>query len=177
MKTKTLLLICIVLLFPGCKALDKLTQFDMNYNESFTVPSTTGISLPVDIITPEIATSSESEFSVNDTRKDLIEKINLKTMSLTLTSPADGNLSFLNSITIYLSAEGLSEIKLAWNNNIPENTGTVINLETTDSDLKEYIKKDKFSLRVNTVTDKLITSDHQIKADMVFFVDAKILGL
>jgi len=100
----------------------------------------------------------------------------LKELSLTLTSPASSNFSFLNSIEIFLKADGLSEIKIAWKDEVPANTDDYLELETTKTDLKEYIKKDNFILRVNTVTDKLLTSDHQLEITSVFFVDAKILG-
>jgi len=49
-------------------------------------------------------------------------------------------------------------------------------LDLADVDLKEFIKKDKFVLRLNTVTDELINSDQYIDVYSVFFVDAKILG-
>jgi len=49
-------------------------------------------------------------------------------------------------------------------------------LETTGTDLKEYIKADEFKLRVNTITDEVIATDHQIDINSVFFVDVKILG-
>nr|WP_299206097.1 hypothetical protein [uncultured Brumimicrobium sp.] len=46
----------------------------------------------------------------------------------------------------------------------------------TGADLKEYIKADKFTLRLNTKTDETINSDHHIENHSVFYVDAKILG-
>ena len=173
---KQILLLSIFLSILGCNKLDKLTQFDIEYNESVVIESLIGINLPFNILTPDIETNSESTFEVNDTRKDLIEEIILTTLELTITSPSNADFSFLKSINVYISADGLSEVKIAWKNNIPSNA-TVLKLDLTEVDLKEYIKADKFSLRLNTETDELLTSDHHIDIHSVFFVDAKILGI
>jgi len=160
----------------SCDEIDKLTQFKMPYNESIVISSSTVINLPFDIFTPDISTNSSSTFEGYDTAADLIEKIKLGSLKLTLTSPSDANFSFLQSVNIYISAEGLSEEKIAWKESIPESIGKTIELETSTVNLKEYIFKDKIKLRVNTVTNRVITSDHYIDLNAVFNVDAKILG-
>jgi hypothetical protein len=172
-------LACFILtfiVFSGCKKIDKLTQFNMEYNEEVVIPASTGINLPFNILTPDIQSNSESTFAVNNTRKDLVEEIKLTKLELMLTSPTNGDFSFLKSIHIFLSADGLSEIKVAWKESIPASVGKTVILETTSADIKEYIKKDNFKLRLNTVTNKVLASDHKINVYSQFFVDAKILG-
>jgi len=85
----------------------------MEYSQRATIPSSTGINLPFDIFTPEMETNSESKFSVNDTRKDLIEEITLTELELVIISPDTADFSFLNSIEVYISADGLEEIQIA----------------------------------------------------------------
>lgn len=160
----------------ACDAIDKLTQFEMDYDMTVVIPATVGISLPFNLLTPETETNSEMEFSINDTRKDLVEEIRLTTLTLTVTSPAASDFSFLSSIEVFISADGLSEERVAWNNAVPADAGPVLQLTTTNSDLKEYIKKDRFKLRLHTVTDELLTQDHHIAIHSVFFVDAEVLG-
>jgi hypothetical protein len=162
--------------FVACKKLDKLTQFEIDYTETVVIPASAGISLPFNFATPEKETNSESTFSVNETRKDLIEEIKLIDMTLTITSPSNADFSFLKSIEIFLNADGLSETKIAWLTSVPANAGNKIDLSKTSTDLKEYIKKDKMSLRVKTVTDETLGADHEISAYANFFVDAKVLG-
>ncbi len=161
----------------ACDQLDKLTQFDMDYNTSVTIPSTVGINTPFDVPTPAITTNADSEFSVNDTRKDMIEEITLKRLTLTVDVPSGGDFSFLNAIEIYISASGLDEQKIAWKENIPNDIGDVLELETSGVDLQEYIKQESFDLRISTTTDELITQDHEIGVHSVFAVNAKILGI
>ena len=176
MKKLLILFVFAATVMIGCDEIDKLTQFKMPYNESVVISSSTVINLPFDIYTPDISTNSSSTFQGYDTAEDLIEKIKLGSLKLTLTSPSDADFSFLQSVKIYISAEGLSEEKIAWKESIPESIGKTIELETSTVNLKEYIFKDKIKLRVNTVTNRVITSDHYIDLNAVFNVDAKILG-
>lgn len=148
----------------------------MKYAESVTIPSSTGVNLPLNIPTSDIETNAESTFEVNDTRKDLIEEILLESLMLELRTPTSGNFGFLKSITIFLNADGLDEVEIAWNKEVPSDVGKSLELQTTDKDLQEYLKADEFSLRVNTVTDEIMTSDHVIDLTADFFVDAKVLG-
>ncbi|WP_396633149.1 hypothetical protein [Maribacter sp. R86514] len=174
---KSIFVICLFALITSCDKLDELTKFDMEYSQRATIPSSAGIDLPFDVFTPEIETNSESTFEVNDTRKDLIEEIKLTELELVIILPDSADFSFLNSIEVYISADGLEEIKIAYLEEVPDDAGSVITLDTADTDLKEYIKSDEFSLRLNTVTDELMSTDHELEVNSTFFVDAKILGL
>lgn len=174
-KLKVYILIPLVLLLFSCKKIDKLTHFSMKYDQSVTIKSSTGIELPFNILTPDITTNSESTFAGHNTRKDLIQQIKLTTLTMTITSPSNGDFSFLKSIAIYISASGLPEAKIAWNDSIPANPGQTIQLKTSETDLKDYIEQSSFTLRLNTVTDKLLSTDYKVDVHSEFYVDAKIL--
>lgn len=174
---KCLLLFALVGLFSSCDKLDELTKFEMDFNQRVVIPSSSGIDLPFDVYTPETETNSTSEFEVNDTRKDLIEEIVLTKLVLLVNSPEGEDFSFLESIVVYMSAEDLPEIEIAWNNEVSATVGPQLELITTAEDLKEYIKKDSYTLRLKTVTDEFLSSDYEIDVASTFFVDAKILGL
>ena len=176
LKKLTLGLMCFTLMV-SCKKVDELTQFRMEFNEEVTIPSSTGVNLPFNILVPDTETNASSTFASNNTRKDLIEEIIIEELDLTLFSPSGSDFSFLKSVSIYLSTEGKDEIKVAWKDNIPESPGNKIVLELTNSNLKDYLTQPEYSLRLNTVTDELITSDHKINVHSVFFVDAKVLGV
>ncbi len=175
----------IILLLAGmstlfsCKQIDKLTQFDLDYSTNVTIKSATIVDLntPFNFYTPAIKTNSNSELEVNDSRKDLVEQIKVKSLKMKVTSPAGGNFDFLKSIRIYISAEGLEEKMIAWKTDMKDDGSTTITLETADDNLKDYILKDSFQLRTETVTDQLLTQDTDIEIDAVFWVDAKILGV
>jgi hypothetical protein len=176
MKTMVLFFGFTMLAIVGCKKVDEWTQFEMDFHETAVVPASSGVNLPFNILTPEVETNSASTFAVNDTHKDLVEEIKITTLNLSLTSPSGGDFGFLKSISIFASAEGIPETKSAWKDTVPESIGAFLDLEITDLDLKEFIKKDEFSLRLNTVTDEFLAEDHYIDVYSVFFVNAKVLG-
>ena len=158
----------------GCKLADKLTQFDMEYETRVTVPASSGINLPFNLLTPSVPTNSTSQFESNNTRKDLVEEIRLTSLILLVESPAGEDFSFLENIAIFIKADGLPERKIAWKEPVPEPVGNKISLDVSGEDLKEYVKKDQFSLRVYTDTDEALAEDHTIKVSSVFFVNAKL---
>ncbi|MCK0188851.1 hypothetical protein [Arenibacter sp. F20364] len=174
---KCFLFFIVFALFISCDKLDELTKFEMDFDQTVVIPSSTGVDLPFDVFTPETETNSSSEFEVNDTRKDLIEEIVLKKLIMTVDVPEGEDFSFLESIIIYMSADDLPEIKIAWNEEVSANAGEELALVTTTEDLKEYIKKDTYTLRLKTITDEFLSSDYEINVATTFFVDAKILGL
>ncbi|WP_415371939.1 hypothetical protein [Patiriisocius sp. Uisw_047] len=161
----------------ACYKLDQLTQFDITYNEEGVIESSVLVDLLFNVYTPDINSNSESAFENNNTHRDLIEHIELSSMILEIKSPSNGNFDFLKSIETFISAEDQPEARMAWKEVIPSNSDNLIELNTSSDDLQNYLKEDKFTLRVETVTDELITSDHTIDINSVFFVDAKILGI
>lgn len=160
----------------NCKKLDEYTQFNLNYSENFSIPSSTGINLPINLFSPEITTNSEAEFAINDTRKDLVEEIKLTSLKIELISPTDQDFSFLKSIAIFINTDGLEEFEIVNNEAVQGENKNSISLTTSSLDLQAYIKKDKFTLRFKTITDEILTEEYQIKASAEFFVDAKILN-
>ncbi len=175
---KRIILLCAyVLITASCEEIEKLTEFDLEYESSITIKKTTGLDLPLAVLTPDIKTNSESEFAVNDTRKDMVEEIRLTSLELNVISPDNQTFSFIKSIEVFIVAEGLPKIRVAQQDNVPEDIGQTLTLETSEDDLKEYIKKDKFELSVETVTDEVISQDIDIEVDSRFFVNARILGV
>ncbi len=177
MKRNLYILTLFSLGFAACEQIDELTKFEIDYDTSITIPSTTGLNLPLDILTPDVSSNAESSFAINDTRKDLVEEIRLKKLELTIREPKNADFSFLKSINIYIKAEGLPKEKIAWHDDVSANSGSKLSLETTGVDLKEYIKQDEFSLITEVVTDEALSTDYTIDAHTVFGVNAKILGI
>ena len=150
-------------------------EFDINYTSEITVPASTGINLPLDLFTPEVTTNSEATFGNNNTSKDLIKEITLKSLILTITSPSSQRFDFLKEITVYINAEGLGELEIASAKDVADNIGNELELVVSDNNLQSYIKKDKFTLRVNAVTDEFINEDVKIEAASTYHVVANPL--
>ena len=169
-----LIFISTLIFSTSCEKLDEFTQFNVEYKSSIVIENGSILNLPIDILTPEIQTNQESEFAVNNTRKDLVEEISLRDMNLKITSPDEQRFDFLKSIHVFINADGLSELEIAFKDPVPEDVGDSLVLDLNENNLREYIIKDRFSLRVEVVTDKVTGSDVNIDVESTFFVDAKL---
>ncbi|MHA7058754.1 hypothetical protein ACWGOQ_0016130 [Aquimarina sp. M1] len=167
----------LLLVTTSCEELNRLTVFEIDYESEFTVSSTTVIDVPISIETPPVPTNSESEFENNNTSSSLIESIQLKRLRLIIENPTDGDFNFLEEVRLFIDAEGLEETEIAFAENLENQNLTILELETTGVELKDFLKKDSFTLRASTTTDETINEDHDIKVECVFRVDANILGL
>lgn len=178
MKISSSIILLLILTFCGCKAIDELTHFDIDYHYTFTLPSYGGINLDnLDIASPDVENSTESTFENNDTRKDLVEEAILKKFNVTILEPVDADYSFLNKVEIFLSNATLDEKLIAWKDNISENDGNKLDLETTSSNLRKYLISDKIKVRLKTTSSEPLTEDLLLDLKAVVDVDAKILGI
>ncbi|SMG27706.1 hypothetical protein SAMN05661096_01650 [Marivirga sericea] len=178
MKINFLILVVAFLFFCGCdiqESIDNFTTFNISNTAEFTIPSSSGVNLPIDLGTPNISTSSQQSFENNNTRADLVEDVNLSDLTLTITSPDDRTFSFLESLEIYISNDSEGSTLLAEIENVPDNIGRELELETTGAKLDDYIIEDRYDLRYEVVTRESINYDTDIRADMVFEVRAKVL--
>lgn len=165
----------LLLALASCNKLKDLVTFKMSYTSEITVPSSTGLSLPIDLITPPVATNSESQFESNNTSKNLVKEIYLENVDISVKSPSGRDLSFLRSVHVYISANGLAELEMAFRDNIPDDIGSSLALETSGEDFRDYIVQDSYSLRVEAETDKLISDDVVLEVRSRFLVKAGII--
>ena len=143
MKTTSSIIFILIFTFLGCKLIDELTHFDIDYNYTFTLPALGGINLDnLNIESPDVENNTESIFEINDTRKDLIERATLKKFNVTILEPDSANFTFLNKIEIFVETIALDAKLIAWKDNIPSDIGNYLELETTSSDLKKYLTSD-----------------------------------
>ena len=171
-------IIAILILFCACKAIDELTHFDIDYDYTFILPSYGGINLDnIDITSNDIENSTESTFENNDTRKDLVEKATLKKFNVSILDPVNADFSFLNKVEIFVSTEKLDEKLIAWKDDISDNTGNHLELETTSSNLRKYLISDEIRVRLKTTSSEPLTEDLLLDLKSTVEVDAKILGI
>lgn len=179
MKVSSSILLILIFTFYGCKLIDELTHFDIEYNYTFTLPAL-GVGINLDnfnIESPDVENDTESTFAINNTRKNLVESATLKKFNVTILEPTDAKFTFLNKIEIFVKAEGLDEKLIAWKDNIPNNIGNYLELETTSSDLKKYLTSDAIRVRLKTTSSRPLTEDLLLDLKSTVEVDAKILGI
>lgn len=160
----------------GCKFIDELRTFELNYAVDFTIPSTTIINLPLDIPTPATTTNSEQRFDDEGVESDWIDSIKLTNVSIRITAPQGTDFSFLEDIALFMNTTNQPEVLIAQLNPVPESAGNMIELDVTGADLYPYISQDSFTLRTQVTTDESMTQNIECTADLVIEVKATIPG-
>lgn len=162
-------------LFYQCDILDQFTQFDIPYETQITIPGTPTTDLPLDIPTPNIETNIGDIFADQNTQADLIEEVSLKEMNMTITMPDSQTFEFLKSIEIFISADGLGEQRIAFLDSIPADVGQELVLEATGVNIKEYLLGTNYTLRISAPLNSLVAEDTDVRINLAFHVDAKII--
>lgn len=170
------LIFCAVILSSCLKQFEDLATFELEYTTQATVRSTVGINLPFDVNTPPVETNSQARFENNNTRSNLVESVNLKSLIIELTSPQGADFSFLEDITFYIDADGQNEIQIAIKDPIPTDQGNTISLDVSNENLRDYITKNAFDLRIKVTIDEAILQDHSFEVVTVFDVKAKLFN-
>ena len=164
----------VLLIFTGCGKIEDLIKIKVEDTSTLIIPSNTIINLPIDILTPETETNLDEELANNNSRKDKIKTIRLQELTVTITNPSGESFNFLNSIKLYIRADGFAEREIAYLDQIPNDAGSELVLNVYDDDLSDYLKQDKYSLRANVKTDELITQQMEIEIYTRFEVTADI---
>lgn len=163
------------LAFSSCEKANELTQFDVDFTSAAIIPATINIGIPFEIGTPAIDSEAKSEVENNNTNIDLVESFKLTELKIDIITPDDGNFNFLESIKVLVSAEGLDDTEIAANTSVSQDSVRSISLEVTDTELLDFLKEEKFELKVQVTTDETIGEDHSIEVYTKFRVDAKLL--
>lgn len=157
----------------GCKKVRELTYFNINQSTTLTIPATNVVGVGSIPAVP-VTNNAQSEFKKQGTEDKYVEEVKLQDITLSIQSPQGHSFNFLNSIKIFISAPGHNETLLASKENVPENVSS-FSLETTGENLDRFIKADSYSLRIETVTDELLSEEVKILTEMIFRVRAKVL--
>ncbi len=163
--------------FSSCNKIDELTNFTVDFEQEATIPASTVVDLPIDIISPPMETKYEETYSEYNTAVDLIESVKLNQIKISLKAPEGGNFDYLKSAELYLMAEGLETIKLAGVTDVPEGL-TELELDVdSDADLKAYYESGEITSQIKAETDQLISEEQTINTFIQIKIDAKILGV
>ena len=185
MKTKkySLIIILLALSIFSCNAVDNLLTFNISANTSLTFPTlptlpagvpNENLNLPFETTTPEINSSFSDQLNNGNSSLDLVSKVKLKEIKLTIDPSLNISFGFLKSINLYISTTTNPEIEIGYLDNIVSTTNT-INLIPTTSELVKYVKAPTYKIRalviVNSIPANL--SNSVIRNDMIFAVTAK----
>jgi len=173
----SILLIISIFLLTSCKLIDGWTHFEIKYSSAVTLPQDLDVNKSEDVYPDQIATDLEGEVESEGYNPDKIESVELTDLKLTIDIPSGVDFSFLTSAELFMSAGDIPEKKVAWKDAVPAGVGNTLDMKTTSSDLKKFLKQEVVTLRLNIIINNGIASDYLIGIDTKFLVDVKILGI
>lgn len=112
---------------------------------------------------------STREFENNNTEKELVQSATLKSVTMTVTSPSDGDFDWLDEIEFYIEAPDEERVLVA-SKTIPDGESEVT-LDIEAVELAPYIKSDTVSFSTEA-TGSQPDEDHTIEAVIVVEVTA-----
>lgn len=177
----------VIALTPSCRKVGQVADvsFSSPYSQDATVPDIPGYAygdvLPaggIDVSFPEYTLQTNTQKYFDDYH---VSGKNVKSATFqygTLTLLAGTNFDFLDKIEIYVSAEGLPEVLVAYQYNIPKGQKNV-DLQPSGQNMREYIKHPTVNGRIqahfNTVpapgTRLNVTSEFNVVANALVNYD------
>lgn len=147
-KHLTLCLVLLLLVF-GCKKIDQLTHFYMDYSTEAVLDQTSHFGTPFDLDMPTLPTFSDSLFKTQQTDHNHINQILIKEVLLQVQNPDSLPPDYIQSIKIYILGQGNADKLIAWNNDINTGVHSAIPLSLTSDDLNSYLKKSTIQYRIH----------------------------
>jgi hypothetical protein len=158
----------------GCKEKAIYKNFETNYSFKVTVPANSLLGTALLPAAFEEESNSEQQYSLNDTRKDLIEEVFVQSFLLEVVSPSTEDLSFLNSARFHIDSDGLAEMLVAEKDPVPNDVGQDLLFDVMAVNLAPYLRADAFNIRSQFVTDESRNNNITLRGSIRFAVKAKV---
>jgi hypothetical protein len=175
-KTLPLFLLAIssLLYFTRCDKIEDLITFELDYTDSISVPPFPLTDTLIGFFTPETSTGIQDALFSNGSTRDLLKTVSLQELSIAITNNTSINLSAIKMIEIWIKANNEPKKKIAFNNNVPESTGKTLELETIGDNIKEYLSKENYQLRIDFELRDPLTEALDLEIVSVFEITADL---
>jgi hypothetical protein len=117
--------------------------------------------------------SQQANLANNNTDKGHIDHVRVKSISLTVTSPSGGDLSFLQTLSFSIESPNVPKVEIANLNVFPKGQATV-HMALDNVDLAPYAKADSLTI-TSAGTGTSPSQDTTIGITMVLTIDAHVL--
>ena len=173
MRLPGLALAAAALALAGC---NPTVSFDTSIKATSKIPGSTlgslGGSLPLAGFN-NINFAQQANLANNNTDKSHIDHVRVKSLTLTVTTPSPGDLSFLSSLSFSIEAPGVAKVEIANLSVFPKNQQSVqMNLDNVD--LAPYAKADSLTI-TSAGAGTAPGQDTTIDIAMVLTIDAHVL--
>ena len=163
----------VFLFLSGCKKIDKLLTFNLNHSQTITVPKAAiipGVTVMGAPVT--ISADNKEEFRKQNTAAELVKDVTLNKIVMNLENPVDEDFDFLKDVELFLGADNLPEVSVAYLRDIPNTGSRTLELTSTNVKLDKYMKATSFTLRTRGAADETVLNDITVKVNLTFKVTA-----
>ncbi|MBS1686636.1 MAG: hypothetical protein JSS76_17995 [Bacteroidetes bacterium] len=156
----------------GCNKL-KHIPFDYSYHKYIEVPAAPvpGTTVTVPVI---VATNIDSILEANHTNAGLLQSAKLKSLNLSISSPASSSFGVIRDIDVYV-VTGSGDIAIAQKHNIDPSANTLM-MDVNDVELKPYLTAENMTLKVTGTTTSGYTQDMTLYFNMTVHFEANLLA-
>ena len=167
-----------ILTFTACEESDLSINFDLTKGDiAFTLTADQVINSngqPIEVSTPAQSTLTGDMADYAD-QLDKVESAKLKTLKVSIVSPAEQKFSFVDEVKFYITGKDIDEVLVGSKSDI-DASASVVELDINDLNLVEYIKSGEVSTRVSVTTSEGIDNDCDMIADMTYQITAAVLN-
>jgi hypothetical protein len=115
------------------------------------------------------------EFANQGVSKGQVDSVRLKSFTLTVKAPADGNFDFIQSLAFFAEADGADRVEIASMSDIPKGVKELHLIVNADAELEPFVVAP--SMRITSeVSGSRPAEDTTVSADVVLDVDVHIPG-
>lgn len=162
MKKLIIGLAALTLAVAGCDKVKDLAEInqDIPYHEEVEVPFGLGggqplpTGIPVSLPSYAFATNYQSYLNQYNTSSDKVIHAKLKSLSMRITTPPSQNFDFLDTVRVYVSANGLPEKLAAYKYPVPKSV-QLVDMDIVDQNLKEYFLRDSMYVKITGYANAL----------------------
>lgn len=167
--------LAILLSLFSCGALKHVTFYE-NFNETATVPQLKLTNATDTFVTPSFPTNIESQLQANNTSPNLVQSVELQTMTLSITTPPGQNFGFLQDVRVFILTDSLPAVEIANKYNI-SSTNDTLNMNVDDVQLKPYLLSNSFQMKFITTNSTATTATMTLNVFLRFQFQANLLAV
>lgn len=151
---------------------DLLTvKFDLNYSDITLIIDSTSQTGERSLDSVKVASNLDSVLAANNTKKEQIESVKLKSVRLEIIDPAGSNFLALKSVEAWMATEELSFVPIAFKDSIPQTGSNVLEMDVnSQQELVNYVKAPNYLIHVKGNVKKPISERLTVRVMIVFEV-------
>lgn len=170
MRLSLIILSLVLVTFSSCKKIKKLTNFYIDYENQLLINPSQHPNNQYDVWSFIIQNHDGIIYGENHSSIESTETVELYSLNLSLLSPENGNLGFIDKIEIYIVGAGLDKKKIAGIDSNPNKELASINLDIEEDNLKDYMIDNQFVFHIHIVTNSSENIDNLIHFNSSFFI-------